>query len=110
MLTLIDLREHFVRMVQAVTSAPKLTYAAVGVAVFVALLYFKLFFGDRDGFRQDVRNSAKSPILDPILGGDYDSVDSHWSNLKISIWILLSVGSGALAHHQLPGWFPNLFQ
>ncbi|MGC9940262.1 MAG: hypothetical protein ABSE48_00405 [Verrucomicrobiota bacterium] len=84
----------------------RLTYAAMGVAVFVACLYFGIFFSDFSGFEEDVDKAEKIPIVDP----DYDYVESKWSSGKITIWILLSVGSGILAYHQLPDWFPQIFK
>ncbi|MFZ1073476.1 MAG: hypothetical protein WAO21_08580 [Verrucomicrobiia bacterium] len=84
----------------------KLTYAAIGVGLLIAVLYFKLFFKDLSGFEDDAENASNIPMVDP----DYDYVDSRWSNGKITIWILLSVGSGIIAYYQLPDWFPHLFQ
>jgi hypothetical protein len=101
-----NLKENLLPWLHALAGASKLTYAAIGIGLLVALLYFKLIFGDRGGFKQDVENDAKIPLLDK----DYDFVDSRWSHNKILIWILLSAGSGVLAYHQLPGWFPNLFR
>jgi hypothetical protein len=83
----------------------KLTYAAMGVAVVVAILYFGLFFRGFSGFKDDAEKAGKIPILD----SDYDYVESKWSKEKIMIWILLSVGSGILAYYQLPEWFPHIF-
>ena len=101
-----DIKDNLMRWFHLLNGASKLTYVATGVGLLVAFLYFKLFFGDRGGFKQDVENDAKIPILDK----DYDHVESQWSYNKILIWILLSVGSGVLAYHQLPAWFPNLFR
>src|SRR6266550_1642475 len=88
------------------TGVPPLTCAAVGVGLLVAVLYFKLFFGNFRGFGKDVGNSGSDPLLDD----DYDYVESQWSSNKILIWLLLSFGCGWLAYHQLPGWFPDLFR
>jgi len=84
----------------------KLTYAAIGVAVFVAFLYFGLFFRGVSGFEDDADKAGKIPIIDR----DYDYVESKWSSEKIMIWILLSVGSGILAYYQLPDIFPHIFK
>jgi len=85
--------------------ATLLTYAAIGVGLVVAFLYFTIFFRDVSGFEDDVEKSNKIPILD----ADYDYVDSKWSGEKIWAWVLLSVGSGILAYYQLPDWFPHIF-
>ena len=83
----------------------KLMYAAIGVGLLVAFLYFRTFFRDASGFEDDVEKSNKIPILD----ADYDYVDSKWSSEKIWVWALLSVGSGMAAYYQLPQWFPHTF-
>jgi hypothetical protein len=84
----------------------KLTYAAIGFGLFVAFLYFRIFFRDISGFEEDADKAGKIPIVDK----DYDYVDSKWSGEKIWVWILLSVGSGILAYYQLPSIFPRLFK
>src|SRR5262245_32013527 len=92
--------------IHSATGVSPLTCGAVGVAAFIAVLYFQLIFKGFAGFRQDVVNDAKIPFVD----NHYDYVDSQWSHNKIVIWLLLSIGSGVLAYHQLPHWFPGLFQ
>ncbi|MDR3457438.1 MAG: hypothetical protein P4N60_08330 [Verrucomicrobiae bacterium] len=84
----------------------RLTYAALGVGLFVAMLYFRIFFRDVDGFEDDVDKSERIPILDK----NYDYIDSKWSSNKIMIWLLLSVGCGIAAYYQLPDWFPHIFK
>lgn len=77
----------------------KLTYAAIGISLFVAFLYFRIFFRDVAGFEEDVENTAGN-----------DHVNSRWSNGKITVWLLLSVGCGIAAYYQLPQWFPHWFK
>ena len=89
----------------SVTGISPLACLAVGIGLLVAILYFKIIFGGFAGFRQDIGNNAKIPLMHR----DYDYVESKWSRYKILIWILLSIGSGILAYHQLPGWCPGLF-
>ncbi len=84
----------------------KLTYAAIGVGLLVAFFYFKIFFRDISGFQDDAEESGKEPLIDP----DYDHINSQWSGMKITIWLMLSFGAGMLAYHQLPQWFPHLFR
>jgi len=100
-----SLKEFFSIPVQFFQQAGKLHYAAIGIGLLVAFLYFRLFFRDASGFSDDVDKAGKIPLLDR----DYDFVEKKWSNNKIMIWILLSVGSGVLAYHQLPDWFPRWF-
>jgi hypothetical protein len=92
--------------IHSVTGVSPLTCAAVGVGLVVAVVCFEMIFGGIGGFRQDIDNDAKIPLLDK----DYDYVESRRSHNKISIWLLLSIGCGLLAYHQLPRWFPDLFR
>jgi hypothetical protein len=82
----------------------KQLYAAIGITLIVAFLYFKAFFRDVSGFQDDVDKAGKTPILDK----DYDYVETQWSSDKILVWAAVSVGSGALAYYQLPKWFPHV--
>jgi len=84
----------------------RLTYAAIGVAVLVACLYFGAFFRNVSGFVDDLDQAAKSNEFNPFT----NNVNSRWSKGKITIWILLSLGSGILAYYQLPVIFPHFFK
>ena len=99
-------------ILHALTGASRLTYASVGVGLLIALLYFKLFFRDSAGFTEDTENAAKAFWLRRWVFWYPNSqyVDYKWSEMKVLIWIGLSVGSGILAYYQLPGWFPQVFQ
>lgn len=83
----------------------RLTYAAMGVGVLVAFLYFGAFFSGLSGFKDDAANAGK----DPLFNKDYDYVGSAWSKDKIFLWIILSVGSAFLAYNRLPVWLPGVF-
>ena len=79
----------------------------------MAILYFRVFFRDSSQFKDDAENAAKGywmrhSFLFPFRW-IYDSVDFEWSELKFIIWLGLSIGSGILAYHELPDWFPNYF-
>jgi hypothetical protein len=100
-----DLKEFFLIPVQYFQHAGKQDYVAIGVGIIVAVLYFRLFFRDVSGFKDDINNAGKIPKLHR----DYDRIDAKWSNGKIMFWIILSVGSGVLAYHQLPDWLPQWF-
>ena len=93
--------------ISSMTGMSPLTCAAVGVGMFVAILYFKVLFRSFGGLRLDLENIANHPLF--FRTSSYDHVESRWSRNKILIWILLSVGSGILAFHQLPAWFPRMF-
>ncbi|HEY1788731.1 MAG TPA: hypothetical protein VGJ73_11270 [Verrucomicrobiae bacterium] len=83
----------------------KLTYAAIGIGLVVAILYFGIFFRNSSGFGNDVSNALNNPVIDK----DYDYVNRQWSKDKILLWLIISIGSGILAYYQLPEWFPHLF-
>jgi hypothetical protein len=83
----------------------RLSYAAMGIGLITAILYFRIFFRNPSGFEDDLSNATKSPIRDK----DYDYVDNQWSKDKILLWIIISVGCGILAYYQIPEWFPRLF-
>jgi len=109
-----EVKNGFVRVLDILMSTSRLTYASVGVGLLVAFLYFKLFFQDASQFGEDAKNTAKLEytrrnVFFPFRWL-YDRTDFQWSELKIIIWIGLSVGSGILAYYQLPEWFPNLFR
>lgn len=83
----------------------KLTYASIGVGLLISILYLRIFFRNPSGFGDDLSKANKIPIVDK----DYDYVEKEWSKDKILLWFIISVGSGFLAYHQLPEWFPHLF-
>jgi hypothetical protein len=88
---------EFFRMIYGFFAhATGLTYAAIGVGLFMAVLYFRIIFEDFSGFREALADCG---------GGLYRSRMSP----QIVIWIMISVGCGALSYYQLPGWFPHLF-
>jgi hypothetical protein len=99
-----DDQEFFWILYRFFADGTKLTYAAMGVGLLVAFLYFRIFFRDVSGFEEDIDKSEKIPIVDK------DYVESKWSGNKIMIWIFLSVGCGIAAYYQLPAWFPHLFK
>ena len=86
--------------------ANRLTVVSVGIGILVAFLYFQAFFRDASGFGLDVEEAAKPAWW--LFG--CNRVDSEWSHLKITVWLLLSVGTGVIAYYQLPGWFPAFFK
>ena len=99
-----DLKTFVMIFVEFFVNADKRTYAAIGVGLIVAVLYFGLFFKGTSGFKDDVNKAGQIPIVHR----DFDRVESKWSHYKLLFWIILSVSSGVLAYHQLPDWFPGL--
>lgn len=82
-----------------------LTCAAVGFGSVIGFFLYQILFTDLSGLKEDVENSEARPILDK----NYDYVENQWSKNKITIWLLISVGSGVLAYYRLPEMFPHWF-
>lgn len=104
-----NLKEHVAALVHTLTSASRLTYTSIGVSLLVAFLYFKIFFQDSSQFREDTENTVKLWLVWPFRWLD-KYTDFEWSRTKVLLWLGISVGSGILAHHQLPAWLPNYFR
>jgi hypothetical protein len=106
-----QIKDHLEYFVHWVASGTKLTYVAIGIGLIAAFLYFKIFFGDWDGFKEDVENDRKyrTWFLRLIFWRDTNYIDYEWSHFKIMIWLMISAGCGILAYYQLPHWFPNTF-
>jgi hypothetical protein len=100
--TVAEIKSYVIHVWHVATTASLLAYSSVGMGVFIAALYFKICFKDFAGFRDSVDSFIEwqSPLHLRLL---------NWDALKLIIWVLLSVGAGFLAHHQLPQWFPRLF-
>jgi hypothetical protein len=100
--TIPEIKSYVSHLWHVATTASRLEYASVGVGLIVAALYFKIFYKDFAGFRESISSIGDSEwwwwswLLD-------------WEMLKLIIWLLISVGAGFLAFHQLPGWFPHWF-
>lgn len=88
------------------TSMSPRAWAAIGVGVFIAVLFFKLIFGDFDGFIECARFWFQPDFIS-FLRGEW--TEDKWGELKLFVWIGLSVGCGILAFYQLPGWLPGIF-
>jgi hypothetical protein len=101
-----DYKEFFRTIYGFFAHGTRLTYASIGVGLLIAFLYFGIFFGGVSGFWEDFKNAE---IRIPFLSKNYDYVNTQWSKDKIMLWVIISVGSGALAYYQLPLWFPHLF-
>jgi len=92
--------------IHALINSSRREYAAVAFGLFVALLYFKIFFRKPGSFKEDYDTLGKLPFIDE----DYDRVNSCWSELKILVWIGLSIVAGFASYYQLPIWFPEVFK
>jgi hypothetical protein len=88
-----DFIEFFRMIYDFFVHGTKLTYAAMGVGLVMAVLYFRIFFKNIDGFMESLSGDWRYPRGSPLL----------W------LWIMVSAGSGVLAYYQLPEWFPHFF-
>jgi len=104
-----DIKELIVHLWHVLATTPRLGCASIGVGLLIAVIYFKLFFRDVEGFGEDVDRSPSGTWYDLFLPVFYRSPDMQWSDMKFIIWVAMSVGGGVLAYHQLPGWFPSWF-
>lgn len=71
-------------------------YAAIGIGLVMAIVYFGIFFKDLSDF-QDAWSDFSRGLVSRQFSG------------RISFWLIISIGSGFLAYYQLPEWFPHLF-
>lgn len=101
MSALTQIQEKVGSLLLMLKDASLLDYASAGVAILIAALYFGIVFGSFQDFRDSFEGGKWWP-----LGR---AVTLNWGTLKLIIWAVLSVGSGFLAHHQLPFLFPHWF-
>ena len=92
-----SLKEFFLIPVEFFQQATKLTYASLGIAAVIGILYFRIMFRRRDGFDEH-------PSVDLTQGYEY-----QWTKWKTLALILICVLSYNAAYHQLPIWFPAAF-
>ena len=92
-----DLKEFFLIPVEFFQHATKLTYASLGIAAIIGILYFGIMFRKRDGFDQH-------PTIDLTQATEY-----QWTKWKLIALVMLCVLSYLAAYHRLPTWFPSTF-
>jgi len=92
-----SLKEFFLIPVEFFQHATKLTYASLGVAAVIGILYFRIMFRKRDAFDEH-------PTIDLTQGTEY-----QWTKWKIIALVLICVVSYLAAYHQLPSFFPSAF-
>ena len=71
---------------------------SIAVGLLVAGLLFRAFFDDWDGFMECVRYYLTPEIIS-IFRGEWG--ENGWAEMKLSVYIALSVGSGTLAFIKL---------
>jgi hypothetical protein len=92
-----SLKEFFLIPVEFFQHATRLSYASLGIAIVVGILYFKIMFREPDGFDEH-------PTVDLIHG-----VEFQWTKWKLIAWGVICFLSYLAAYHQLPNWFPTVF-
>jgi hypothetical protein len=102
----IEINNQLSELMQWAQSGSKLTYAAIGVGLFVALILFRLFFKHVPGFIHSVAfsvSTGKDPDLakQPGLGSS--------SRLKLLLSLVVPLASDYAAYVFLPRLFPTIF-
>lgn len=69
--------------------------AGVVVAGVVGAVLFSLFFDGLDDFLECVRYYF-TPDIVSLFRGEYS--EDRWSEIKLGVWIALSIGSGVLTY------------
>lgn len=92
-----SLKEFFLIPVEFFQHATKLTYASLGIAAVIGILYFKIMFRKRDGFDEH-------PTIDLTQATEY-----QWTKWKLITLVMICVLSYLAAYNQLPTWFPSAF-
>jgi hypothetical protein len=87
-------------------SGSKLTYAAVGVGLFVALILFRLFFRHVPGFIHSVAFSV-STAKNPDMAKQPGLASS--SRLKLLLSLVVPLATGYAAYVFLPRLLPMIF-
>lgn len=100
-----NLKEGLAILARYFQHAGRLDYASIAVGVIVGVLYCRIIFRPAPGFGENAGSAESTPM-------EYKR--SAWAEYrltrgKILLLLFLSVGSGIMAYHQLPGWFPQWF-
>jgi hypothetical protein len=75
----------------------RLDSATAGTGVFLAVLFFPIFFKGFSGFWEDLTEfSARTKL--------------SFGQCKVIWWLLLAAGGAYSARVNLPHWFPHFFQ
>src|SRR5262245_16142905 len=85
---------------------PSQAWVAAEAGVAMAALFFKTFFKDWSGFRECIVYAMKPDWISWFQG---QGVEDWWGELKLGVWIAISVISGILTYQKLPTWLPSLF-
>lgn len=72
------------------------TLIAIAVGIVTALILFKVFFDDLGDFLECVRFWITPDIISAFRG-EWD--EDQWSELKLFLYLGLSIGSGLAAHY-----------
>jgi hypothetical protein len=100
------IKTHLSEAMTWAQSGTKLTYAAIGVGVVLALVLFRLFFKNLPGLMHCIGFSMSSQP-NAVVGGQMGQ--SRGSRVKLILWALVPTGSGYAAYLQLPKLFPSVF-
>ena len=102
-----SIKDQATHALQWAGSGSKLTYAAIGVGLFVALILFRLFFKSVAGLFHSIGFSLGAGG-NPTVAAEPGLSSS--SRLKLLVMALVPPGTGYAAYMFLPALFPTVFQ
>jgi hypothetical protein len=100
-----DIKDFFVILFQFYTGPTIVVLTPLALCTVITFLYFKMFFRNVEGFKNDVENAGRIPFYNK----DYNFAESLWSFEKINFWIFISLICSSMAYPQAAVWFPHWF-
>ena len=100
-----SIKTHASDAMQWASSGTKLTYAAIGAGLVVALILFKVFFKDFPGFFHCIGYSISSQPNGAAAG----QTPTAGSRIKLLLGLALPIGAAYASYVFLPRLFPTVF-
>lgn len=100
-----SIKTHATDAMNWAASGTKLTYAAIGTGLVLALILFKVFFKDFPGLFHCIGYSISSQPNGAAAG----QTPTAGSRLKLLLALALPIGAAWAAYAFLPKFFPTVF-
>ena len=100
-----SIKTHATDAMHWAASGTKLTYAAIGVGLVVALILFKIFFKDFPGLFHSIGYSISSQPNGAAAG----ATPTKGSRIKLLLGLALPIGAAYASYVYLPRFFPTVF-